>query len=124
MPTYVILMKLTDHGVQNIKNAPERIEVAIKAFEAVGGQVLSFYTVMGEYDFVSIIEGPSDEIVMAFSMELGARGNVKATSLKAFTKEQFKKTVRQLDRLETLDKGIRSPDTDIADKYWTDEFVP
>ncbi len=103
MPTYVVLMKLTDHGVHNIKNAPGRIETAIQAFEAIGGQVLSFYAVMGEYDFVSIVEGPSDEIVMSFSMGLGATGNVKATSLRAFSKEHFDKAIRQLDRLERLD---------------------
>jgi len=104
MPTYLILMKLTEHGVRNILNAPSRIEEAIRAFEAVGGRVTSFYAVMGGYDFVSIVEGPSDEIVMTFSLGLSAAGNVRTTSLKAFSKEQFDKAARQLDRLGTLSK--------------------
>ena len=104
MPTYLVLMKLTEHGVRNILNAPARIEEAIRAFEAVGGKVTSFYAVMGEYDFCSIVEGPSDEIVMSFSLALSAAGNIRTTSLKAFTKEQFDRAVRQLDRLGTLAK--------------------
>lgn len=110
MPTYLVLMKLTDHGVQNIQNAPARIQETIKALEAVGGRVISFYAVMGEYDFVSIVEGPSDEIVMTFSLGVSAAGNVKTTSLKAFTKEQFDKAIRQLDRLELLAEQSGSAD--------------
>jgi uncharacterized protein with GYD domain len=97
-------MRLTEHGVRNILNAPSRIEEAIRAFEAVGGRVTSFYAVLGEYDFVSIVEGPSDEIVMTFSLGLSAAGNVRTTSLKAFSREQFDKAVRQLNRLGTLSK--------------------
>src|SRR5512136_785365 len=102
MPTYLVLMKLTEHGVGNILNAPSRIEQAIRAFEAVGGKVLSFYAVMGEYDFVSIVEGPSDELVMTFSLGMSAAGNVRTTSLKVFTREQLDKAIRQSSRLKTL----------------------
>jgi uncharacterized protein with GYD domain len=38
MPTYLVLMKLTEHGVRNILNAPARIEKAIGVFGAVGGK--------------------------------------------------------------------------------------
>jgi uncharacterized protein with GYD domain len=110
MPTYLVLMRLTEHGVRNIQNAPARIEEAIRAFEAVGGRVTSFYAVMGEYDFVSIVEGPSDEIVLTFSLGLSAAGNVRTTSLKALSKEQFDRAIRQLDRLDTLAKLNDLPD--------------
>lgn len=112
MPTYLVLMKLTEHGVRNIRNAPDRIDKAIQAFEAVGGKVIGFYAVMGDYDFASIVEGPSDEIVMTFSLGLGTSGNVKTTSLKAFTKEEFRKAVRQLDRLEKLAQAEASSPLD------------
>ena len=56
MPTYIVLYKLTDQGIRNIKEAPQRIEEGIKALEAAGGKVIGFYSVMGEYDYVSIGE--------------------------------------------------------------------
>lgn len=96
MPSYVLLMKLTDQGVKNIKDAPQRLEAGIKAFEALGGKVTGFYTVMGEYDYVAIGEAPSDEVAMVFALGLGSQGNVRTTTLKAFTKEQFGQLVQRM----------------------------
>ena len=89
MATYVTLMKLTGKGIQNIKDAPARIEEGIKGWEAMGGKSLGFYVVMGEYDYVSIGEAPSDEVAMSFLLKLVTAGYVKTTTLKAFTKEEF-----------------------------------
>ena len=41
---------------------------------------------MGEYDYVAIGEMPSDEVAMRFLLSLGALGNVRTTTLRAFTK--------------------------------------
>jgi uncharacterized protein with GYD domain len=38
MPTYIILYKLTDQGIRNIKEAPQRIEEGTKALERSGGR--------------------------------------------------------------------------------------
>jgi uncharacterized protein with GYD domain len=96
MPTYIGLYKLTDQGIKDIKNAPGRVEEAIKGAQAMGGKVSGVYVVMGEYDYVSIGEFPSDEVAMTFSLALGSRGNVRTTSLKAFTKEEFAGMVKKL----------------------------
>ncbi len=96
MPTYIVLYKLTDQGVKDIKNAPGRIEEGIKAFEAMGGKLVSFYAAMGEYDYVSIGEAPSDEVAMTFMLGLGSSGNVRTTTLKAFTTEAFAEMVKKL----------------------------
>ncbi len=96
MPTYITLYKLTDQGVKDIKNAPGRIEEGIKAFEAMGGKLVGFYAAMGEYDYVSIGEAPSDEVAMTFMLGLGSRGNVRTTTLKAFTTEAFAEMVKGL----------------------------
>jgi uncharacterized protein with GYD domain len=96
MPTYITLYKLTEQGVKDIKNAHGRIEEGIKAFEGMGGKVLGFYVVMGEYDYVAIGEAPSDEVAMTFALALGSAGNVRTTSLKAFTKEELAEMVKKL----------------------------
>ena len=96
MPTYVILMNLTDQGVKNIKEALGRIETTAKAIEATGGKLLSFYTTMGQYDYVAIAEGPRDENAMAQLLALGQQGNVRTTTLKAFTKEQLAEIIKKL----------------------------
>ena len=96
MPTYITLMKLTDQGIRNIKDAPQRIEEGIKAMEAMGGKLIGFWTVMGEYDYIAVAEGTSDETAMTFNLGLGAGGNVRTTTLKAFTREEFAEIVKNL----------------------------
>ena len=62
----------------------------------MGGKLIGFYAVMGKYDYVAIGEAPSDEVAMAFNLSLGSFGNVRTTTLKAFTKEEFAEIVRKM----------------------------
>jgi uncharacterized protein with GYD domain len=96
MPNYIILMKLTDQGAKTIKDAPGRIEAGIKAAEKMGGKVIGFYAVMGEYDYVAIGEFPSDEVATTFSLAISSLGNVRITTLRAYKKEEFAAMVKKL----------------------------
>jgi len=96
MPIFISLMNLTDQGIRDIKNAPQRLQEAVKGLEALGGKLIGFYTVMGEYDYVGIAEAPSDEVAMAFLLGLGAAGNVRTTTLKAFKVEQLAEIVKKM----------------------------
>jgi uncharacterized protein with GYD domain len=88
MPIYIGLLKLTDQGAKAIKDAPGRIEAGIKAFEKMGGRLIRFYVVTGEYDYIFIGEA-SEEAATTFSLLLTSLGNVRTTSLRAYTKEEF-----------------------------------
>jgi len=96
MPKYIVLMNLTEQGVKNIKDAPARIAAAEKSLEAVGGKMLGFYTTMGQYDYVAIVEGPSDEVALLQLIGLGMAGHVRTTTLKAFTPEEFSAVLEKL----------------------------
>ena len=41
MSTSVTLYKFTDQGIKNVKDSPQRLNAAIKAFEAKGGKILN-----------------------------------------------------------------------------------
>ena len=96
MPTYIVLYKLTDQGIKNIKDAPKRLEENIKNVEAAGSKLLGFYAVMGEYDYVSISESPSDEAAMTRLLDICSKGNVRTTTLKAFTQKEFVEMVKKI----------------------------
>ena len=96
MPIYITLFNLTEQGIKNIKDAPERIEEGIKAAESIGGKLIGFYATMGEYDYVSIGEAPSDEVHMTFLLGLAAQGYVRTKTLKAFTKEELGEMISKL----------------------------
>jgi uncharacterized protein with GYD domain len=96
MPVYITLCKLSEQGIKDIKNAPKRVEGVKKGIEKMGGKLTGFYLTMGEYDYVAIAEAPSDEVACTFLLGLGAAGNLKTTTMKAFTLGEFSKMVKNL----------------------------
>lgn len=96
MPTYIGLYKVTDQGAKAIKDAPGRVEAAIKGAEKMGAKVTGFYAVMGEYDYVAIGEWPSDEAATTWSLAISSLGNVRTTTLRAYTKAEFAAMVKKL----------------------------
>lgn len=98
MPTYILLVKLTDQGSKDIHNAPARVEEAINLYQKMGGKVIGAYLVMGEYDYIAVGECPSDEIAVSYSLALSAQGNVKTTTLKAFPPKELQSIIRNLPK--------------------------
>jgi uncharacterized protein with GYD domain len=98
MPTYIGLLNLTDQGSKDITNASARIDEGIKLYQKMGGKVIGVYLVMGEYDYVTIGEAPSDEVQTAFALALCSQGNVKSTTLKAFTTKEIPAILAKLSK--------------------------
>jgi uncharacterized protein with GYD domain len=96
MVTYMMLMKLTDLGIKNVKEAPERIESGLKGFEKAGGKLVGFWIAMGKYDYVSVGESASDEAALAWAVGLSSQGNVRVESVKLYSKEQFAGLIKML----------------------------
>ena len=96
MAYYVSLMKLTEQGLKDIKNAPARLAEAEQGLEAVGAKLVAFYMLMGEYDYIGITEGSSDEVAMTFLLNLGLQGNVRTITMKAFSREQLAGFIKNL----------------------------
>jgi uncharacterized protein with GYD domain len=89
MATYILLSTLTDEGRKTMKERPERLQEVNKELEAMGGRVVAQYAVLGGYDFVNVVEAPSNEVIARISVELGSRGTVQITTLPAITVETF-----------------------------------
>jgi len=98
MVTYILLMKLTDKGIVDMKNSPKRVAEAMQLWESMGGRTIGVYMTMGDYDFVALGEGPDDQAAATFALALGAAGTVHTTSLKAFNLEEAKQIVAALPR--------------------------
>ena len=88
MPMYVGLYKLTAKGTADIKNAPQRMQEAIKAWEAMGGTTTVVVATMGSYDCVSVGEAPSDEVAATFASALASQGFVSSETLRGWTPEE------------------------------------
>ncbi|WP_322045077.1 GYD domain-containing protein [Paraburkholderia sp. J67] len=89
MPTYVVLTQFTDQGIRTIKNSPQRAGQAAELAKAHGCEMKQIYWTMGQYDIVTIIEAADEASFMAFGLALGAQGNVRTQTLRAFNKDEF-----------------------------------
>ena len=58
--------------------------------------MLGLYVTMGEYDVVAVTEGPSDEVASAVALSIASKGNVKTTTMRAFTESEFSEIVKKV----------------------------
>jgi len=93
MPTYIILSRWTDQGLQKIGESTSRLEAGKKAFEAVGAKIKEFYMVMGQYDMVAIVEAPDDATFTRALLTNTSRGGFRSETLRAFTEAEYEKIV-------------------------------
>ncbi|HBL23153.1 MAG: GYD domain-containing protein [Syntrophorhabdaceae bacterium] len=89
MPIYIMISTLTDEGRKTIKKHPERIEEVNREIESMGAKVLAQYAVLGQYDFLNILEAPNNEAIAKLSIELGSRGTIQIITLPAIPVEDF-----------------------------------
>jgi uncharacterized protein with GYD domain len=92
---YIMLIRLTDQGIRNIKDTTSRADAARSEVERIGGKLTVYWT-FGKYDAIGILEAPNDEAAMQFELKLGSLGNVRTTTLRAFTEEEIAKVVDKL----------------------------
>ena len=83
MAVFVMLTTLTDEGRKTIKANPERIKAVNKEVEAMGGKILAQYALLGQYDFINIIEAAGNTSITKIALELGSRGTLQTTTLAA-----------------------------------------
>jgi len=95
MSIYVMLTTLTDHGRKTIKENPDRIKEVNKEVEYMGVKIISQYALLGQYDFVNILEAPSNEIVAKLAVELSARGTIQTLTMAAMTLDDFIVTLKK-----------------------------
>ncbi len=89
MSLYVMLTNLTDEGRKTVKTNPQRIKEVNKEVEAMGVKILAQYVVMGQYDFINILEAPNNEAIARVAIELGSRGTLQTNTLAAMTLDDF-----------------------------------
>jgi uncharacterized protein with GYD domain len=94
MATYVMLTTLTDEGRKTVKENPQRIKEVNKEVEAMGVKVIAQYAMMGQFDFVNILEAPDNETIVKVAIELGARGTLQTMTLPALSLDKFIESVK------------------------------
>ena len=96
MATFVVLGSFTDQGVRNAKDTTKRADAFKEMARKAGVTVKEVYWTLGRFDVVSICEAPDDEAVTALTLGLGALGNVRTQTLRAFTQAEMGRIIGKL----------------------------
>lgn len=89
MGSYIALSSFTDQGIRNIKDSTKRAQAVQDAAKKFGANMTQIYWTLGHYDLVAIIEAPDDESATAFALAIGAAGNVRTQTLRAFSRDEM-----------------------------------
>jgi uncharacterized protein with GYD domain len=89
MATYIILANFTEQGIRNVKDTPNRADAFKDMARKAGVTVKEQYWTLGAHDIVAIVEAPDDIAVTAVGLSVGALGNVRTQTLRAFSKTEM-----------------------------------
>ena len=78
-----MLTTLGPDGWETLREKPERILAVREEVEALGLTVTAQYALMGQYDFLNIIEAPDEGAMAKAAIMLAARGTMRTTTLQA-----------------------------------------
>ena len=81
MARYILLMTLTPEGRERMAADPERVLRAGSEVRTADTRMLGLYGVLGNYDFVAIIESSDNAAIARFSLDMGVAAGVHITTL-------------------------------------------
>lgn len=96
MPTFISYLNWTEQGIRNVKDAPDRAEAARAAIKNLGGEIKDVYLTTGQYDLLVIVDLPDGDAMAKFALTLGQQGNVRSTTVRGFSEEEFRNFVDDL----------------------------
>jgi uncharacterized protein with GYD domain len=85
MPTYILLSTLTPEGRRTLHKDPERLEEVNQELDDFRSNMIAQYAVLGQFDFITVIEAPDNETVAHLTVDLGSRGTVNIVTLPAIS---------------------------------------
>ena len=94
MPRYVMLSTLGPHGAATLAEAPERLKEVNAEVESLGVKVLEQYALLGQYDFLNIVEAPDDAAMARLAITLASRGTLKTLTLPAVSVDELIERLR------------------------------
>src|SRR3712207_2421926 len=96
MRTYVVLHNFTDQGIGTVRETTQRAAGAKELAQQKYGCNLQTYWTVGPYDVVYVLEAPDDDSVTAFFLDVGSRGVVRTTTLRAYDREEISSILGRL----------------------------
>ena len=84
-----MLTTLGPDGWATVRENPERIRQVTGEVESMGLKVLAQYALMGQWDFLNIIEAPDEATMAKAAISLAARGTMRTMTLQAVSVDEL-----------------------------------
>ena len=94
MPKYIIMSNLTDEGAKTLKKNAGRIKEVNAELKNMGVEVIDQYEVLGNFDFISIVDAQDDNEVMKAVIAIASRGSIKTETYKAVPIDEFLESLK------------------------------
>ena len=85
MARYILLITLAPEGRDKVLNDSNAILRAESHIAAPDARILGLYAVLGNIDFVAILDADDNEAAARFALELGAHAGLHTTTLPAIS---------------------------------------
>lgn len=97
MATYLMTFCYTPQGAREMRNSPDRVEAAKKTIRELGGEVKMFLAVLGaDFDTLFVVDAPDDKAIARMAMAIASLGNVRSTTHRAFSEQEFREVASGL----------------------------
>jgi uncharacterized protein with GYD domain len=96
MPMFIMSLGWTDQGIRAVKDAPKRSKAARDLAKKVGVDIKEVYLTSGDSDLLIIVDTPNGDNVAKFALALGALGNVRSRTARAWPEAEFQKLISEL----------------------------
>ena len=98
MATFITTMHFTEQGVKAVRDACDRAATFKAAAEPLGVKVTGIYWTLGAFEGVLVWEAPDEETATAALLHLGALGNMRTQTARAFDAAEMRKILGLLPR--------------------------
>jgi uncharacterized protein with GYD domain len=96
MPMFILSLSWTDQGIRSVKEAPKRAQASRELAKKVGIDIKEVYLTSGDADLLVIVDTPNGDNVAKFALALGAQGNVRTRTVRAWPQSEFQKLISEL----------------------------
>jgi uncharacterized protein with GYD domain len=95
MPTYVMLTTLGPDGWATVRENPNRIREVTQEVESMGLTVVAQYALLGQYDFLNVIEAPDEATMSKAAITLASRGTMRTTTYQAIAVDELIESLKR-----------------------------
>jgi uncharacterized protein with GYD domain len=96
MATFIALGNFTEQGIRNVKDTVKRADMVKDAAQKAGITMKDIMWTLGAHDMVVTFEAPDDAAMTAFALAIGAAGNVRTQTMRAFNRSEMSAILAKL----------------------------